>query len=282
MKLSDEFVAVNLGCGSHYHKGWLNFDLYPASDEVVRANIIQGVPLDDEVADFVYHSHVLEHLTREDGERFLQECYRILRPGGILRIAVPDLEDAAREYLRNIARCDAGEPGAIHDLEWSHIELYDQIAREDRDGEFGKYLHRENLPNKEYVIQRMGGLAERAFRIIEGDRKVGGGKNRQSFIKKLHRLFALDFYRNRILRFVLGSRDWKNLQVGRARNAGEVHKWMYDRITLGELLQISGFSQITVRSSSVSGWSAWAEQNLDQDKNGMAVHANSLYIETVK
>jgi predicted SAM-dependent methyltransferase len=278
----NQFVAVNLGCGSHYRKGWLNFDLYPASDEVVRANIIQGVPLDDGAADFVYHSHVLEHLTRDDGERFLQECYRILKPGGILRIAVPDLEDAAREYLRNIARCESGESGAIHDLEWSHIELYDQIAREDRDGEFGKYLHRENVPNKEYVIQRMGGLAERAFRIIEGDRKAAVGKNGQNYTTKLHRLFAPDFHRNRILRFVLGSRDWKNLQVGRARNAGEVHKWMYDRITLGELLKKTGFSQSSVRSSAGSGWPLWPRQNLDQDEKGMAVHANSFYIEAVK
>lgn len=279
---TNQFVAVNLGCGSHYRKGWLNFDLYPASQDVQQANIIEGVPLDDGVADFVYHSHVLEHLTREDGERFLRECYRILKPGGILRIAVPDLEDAAREYLRNIARCDSGESDAIDDLEWSHIELYDQIGREDRDGEFGKYLHRENVPNKEYVIQRMGGLVERAFRIIEADRKTGNGKNGQSFTKKLHRLFAPDFYRNRILRFVLGSRDWKNLQVGRARNAGEVHKWMYDRITLGYLLKKTGFSQISVRSSAESGWSYWPVQNLDQDDKGMAVHANSLYIEAVK
>jgi hypothetical protein len=138
------------------------------------------------------------------------------------------------------------------------------------------------VPNKEYVIQRMGGLVERAFRIIEGDRKAAVGKNGQSFTKKLHRLFAPDFYRNRILRFVLGAKDWKNLQVGRARNAGEVHKWMYDRITLGDLLKKNGFSQISVKSSAESGWSYWPGQNLDQDENGMAVHANSLYIEAVK
>ena len=278
----NQFVAVNLGCGSHYRKEWLNFDLYPANKDVHQANIIHGVPLDDGAVDFVYHSHVLEHLTREDGGRFLRECYRILKPSGILRIAVPDLEDAAREYLRNIARCDAGESAAIHDLEWSHIELYDQITREDRDGEFGKYLHRENVPNKVYVIQRMGGLVERAFGIIERDRKAGGTKNKQSLVKKLYRLLDPNFYRNRILRLVLGSKDWKNLQVGRARNAGEVHKWMYDRITLGELLKKTRFSQISVRSSAGSGWPLWPRQNLDQDEKGMAVHANSFYIEAVK
>lgn len=282
MKTLKDQVAVNLGCGSHYRKGWLNFDLYPASDDVRQANIIDGVPLADGTADFVYHSHVLEHLFREDAMRFLQECYRILKPGGILRIAVPDLEDAAREYLRNIARCDAGDQSAIADLEWSHIELYDQIAREDRNGEFGKYLHREDIPNKNYVIQRMGGLAAKAFQIIEEGRKLPSSHEGANLPKRLKRLFAWDFYRNRLLRILLGPKDWKNLQAGRARNAGEVHKWMYDRITLGDLLKKVGFNESIIRTGDESGWEAWSSQNLDMNEGGGAVHANSLYMEAVK
>ena len=281
MTLEDQ-VAVNLGCGSHYRKGWLNFDLYPASEDVRQANIIDGVPLVDGTADFVYHSHVLEHLCREDARRFLQECHRILKPGGILRIAVPDLEDAAREYLKNIARCDAGDQSAIADLEWSHIELYDQIAREDRNGEFGKYLHRVDIPNKNYVIQRMGGLAAKAFQIIEEGRKLPSSHQATNLPKRLKRLFAWDFYRNRFLRILLGPKDWKNLQSGRARNAGEVHKWMYDRITLGDLLKKLGFKDSIIRTGDESGWEAWSSQNLDQDKNGIAVHANSFYLEALK
>jgi predicted SAM-dependent methyltransferase len=275
-------VAVNIGCGSHYRKGWLNFDLYPDSKDVLRANIVRGIPCEDCHADFVYHSHVLEHLSREDGARFLGECHRILKPGGILRIAVPDLEDAAREYLKNISRCEAGEKGAIHDLEWSHIELYDQIAREDRNGEFGKYMNRNNLPNKEYVIQRMGLLAQKAFQFIEENRRKEEARFSRKVAKKLKRIFALEFYRNQILRIVLGPKDWKNLKVGRARNAGEVHKWMYDRITLGEILRETGFLNIAVRSSAESSWMPWAEQNLDEDENGTPVHGNSIYIEAVK
>jgi predicted SAM-dependent methyltransferase len=281
MKKLEDQVAVNLGCGSHYRKEWLNFDLYPASEEVQQANIIDGVPLADGTADFVYNSHVLEHLCRDDARRFLQECHRILKPGGILRIAVPDLEDAAREYLRNIARWDGGDHSALADLEWSHIELYDQIAREDRNGEFGKYLHREDIPNKNYVIQRMGGLAERAFKIIEEGRRhpaVNQGANQP---KRLKRLLAWDFYRNRLLRILLGLKDWKNLQAGRARNAGEVHKWMYDRITLGDLLKNVGFKNVSKRSALESAWPIWNSQNLDLGSNGEILHANSLYIEAV-
>jgi SAM-dependent methyltransferase len=282
MKTQEDQVAVNLGCGSHYRKGWLNFDLYPASEEVRQANIINGVPLADGAADFVYHSHVLEHLCREDARRFLQECHRILKPGGVLRIAVPDLEDAAREYLRNIARCDAIDHSAIADLEWSHIELYDQIAREDRNGEFGKYLHRVDIPNKGYVIQRMGALAERAFQIIEEGRKSPTRKQASNLSRRWKRLLTLDFYRNRLLRILLGPKDWKNLLVGRARNAGEVHKWMYDRITLGDLLKKVGFEDTFLRTGNESVWDLWASENLDINEKGFAVHANSLYIEAIK
>ncbi len=282
MKTLEDQVAVNLGCGSHYRKGWLNFDLYPASEEVRQANIIDGVPLADGTADFVYHSHVLEHLCRDDAMRFLQECHRILKPGGILRIAVPDLEDAAREYLRNIARCDTGDLSTLADLEWSHIELYDQIAREDRNGEFGKYLHRVDIPNKGYVIQRMGALADRAFQIIEEGRKSPTRKQASNLSRRWKRLLTLDFYRNRFLRILLGTKDWKNLQAGRARNAGEVHKWMYDRITLGELLKKLGFNKSIIRTGDESGWEVWSSQNLDMIEGGGAVHANSFYLEALK
>lgn len=282
MKTLPQQIAVNLGCGGHYRKGWSNFDLYPAGPDVTRANFIEGVPLPDGAADFVYHSHVLEHLTRQDGERFLRECHRILKPGGVLRIAVPDLEDAAREYLRNVARCDAGEAGAEADLEWSHIELYDQIARENRDGEFGVYFSQKNVANKDYVIDRMGAMAERIFRMIDESKnapeKSGGSKKS----RRIAKLLEPSFCRERILKALLGPKEWKNLKAGRARNAGEVHKWMYDRVTLAQLLRKVGFVETKRQSATESLWDKWPHENLDLGDNGRPIHANSLYMEAVK
>lgn len=50
--------------------------------------------------DTIYSSHMLEHLDRAEAQSFLAECRRVLRPGGILRLAVPDLRNAAYQYLR--------------------------------------------------------------------------------------------------------------------------------------------------------------------------------------
>ncbi|MBU1645430.1 MAG: methyltransferase domain-containing protein [Gammaproteobacteria bacterium] len=66
----------------------------------VHHDLAYGIPLDDASADFVFSSHFLEHLFRREGERLLRECHRVLRPGGIVRIAVPDLEYALSLYAQ--------------------------------------------------------------------------------------------------------------------------------------------------------------------------------------
>jgi SAM-dependent methyltransferase len=72
-------------------------------------DVTRGLPVQDGLCDGVYCSHVLEHLSREDFERAIRETFRILKPGGIFRLVVPDLESAARAY---VAALDAGAPTA--------------------------------------------------------------------------------------------------------------------------------------------------------------------------
>jgi SAM-dependent methyltransferase len=50
-------------------------------------------------ADAIYASHVLEHLHHDDALSLLVECRRVLKPGGILRLVLPDLASMVREYL---------------------------------------------------------------------------------------------------------------------------------------------------------------------------------------
>jgi SAM-dependent methyltransferase len=59
-----------------------------------------GLPFEDNVADFIFCSHVLEHFARHDAARLVREMWRVLKPGGRARVTVPDLARAFDLYAR--------------------------------------------------------------------------------------------------------------------------------------------------------------------------------------
>ena len=100
---------VNLGCGSRCHPAWINIDIAPCVPGVIAHDLSRGIPLPDSSCDVVYHSHLVEHLRPEDARRFMKECYRVLKAGGILRVATPDLERICRLYLEKLEGAFASE-----------------------------------------------------------------------------------------------------------------------------------------------------------------------------
>jgi len=115
-------LYVHYGCGWCAPEGWTNFDasytliferlpligkLYTKNsqrfpDRVHYGNIVKGLPLAQERAKGIYASHVLEHLAYDDCLQALRNTLRLLRPGGIFRLIVPDLESAAHRYLESL------------------------------------------------------------------------------------------------------------------------------------------------------------------------------------
>jgi predicted SAM-dependent methyltransferase len=77
--------------------------------DVRYGNIVTGLPIPDGSADGIYASHVLEHLSLEDFRAALNNTYRLLRPGGLFRLVVPDLEIRSRKYLEKL---ELGSPDA--------------------------------------------------------------------------------------------------------------------------------------------------------------------------
>ena len=69
---------------------------------IIVHDLRRGIPADDDTADAVYHSHLLEHIDRPQVSAFFREVRRVLKPGGVQRIVVPDLERLAREYLSHL------------------------------------------------------------------------------------------------------------------------------------------------------------------------------------
>jgi predicted SAM-dependent methyltransferase len=130
---SGEPVKLNLGSGLYVAPGWINIDgsiktlfvkmprpvlnvafpLTQAGDGFSRDefadllrehrfvfhNLKYGIPLADSSVDFIFCSHMLHHLYRDEALMLLREAVRVLKPGGTMRLAVPDLERIVALYL---------------------------------------------------------------------------------------------------------------------------------------------------------------------------------------
>jgi predicted SAM-dependent methyltransferase len=96
---SNTNVRLHLGCGDKYLKGWVNVDKDSFYFPEQLGDITNLVGFTDNSVDEIYASHVLDHLSRyEELDKAISECYRVLKPGGILRVAVSDFEQVVRMY----------------------------------------------------------------------------------------------------------------------------------------------------------------------------------------
>jgi predicted SAM-dependent methyltransferase len=93
-------LRLHLGSGGERKDGWVNIDLL--GDPVdVAWNLANPLPFASGSVAAVFHEHLLEHLPLQAGDAFMQECYRVLQPGGILRVGVPDAGKLIRAYAGN-------------------------------------------------------------------------------------------------------------------------------------------------------------------------------------
>lgn len=82
---------INLGSGPRIVKGFINIDFFTTSGIEYGADLRYALKIGENTVDGVFCEHTLEHLSYHDGRNLLGECYRILKPGGVIRIVVPDL-----------------------------------------------------------------------------------------------------------------------------------------------------------------------------------------------
>jgi predicted SAM-dependent methyltransferase len=93
-------MRLHLGCGRRHLEGWVNIDNRPDVGADVVAEV-GALPYDDNSASIIYACHVLEHVPRPDVLPVLREWRRVLRPGGMLYVAVPDFKALASLYLED-------------------------------------------------------------------------------------------------------------------------------------------------------------------------------------
>ena len=89
---SHNVYKLHLGSNRTLLNGWLCSDLWPQNNESIFLDVTKKLPFEDETFDYAYNEHLIEHLSLNEGIFMIKECFRILKKGGILRIATPDLD----------------------------------------------------------------------------------------------------------------------------------------------------------------------------------------------
>jgi predicted SAM-dependent methyltransferase len=246
---------LNLGCGACFHPDWVNVDFAPRDHNVIRHDLRRPLPFADANFEVVYHSHVLEHFSRAFAPVFLKECHRVLKPGGIVRVVVPDLETMIRLYLQNLEAALAGDKDAAQRYEWMIVELLDQMVRETNGGEVAKFWAQKPLPAKEFVIQRAGHEVVRFLDAQSSSNKPEKTSRRASP---------------------------SAAQIANFREAGEIHKWMYDRYSLRVLLEKTGFTDCQTCVANESRIPNFNSYLLDLNQDGSVRKPDSFFMEATK
>jgi len=94
-------IKLNFGCGEHILAGFLNVDGWYRPGVDYLHDLRQPLPLADGSCKFVFTEHVLEHIELQFRARVLRELYRLLEPGGVLRIVGPNCAPFARAYANH-------------------------------------------------------------------------------------------------------------------------------------------------------------------------------------
>jgi predicted SAM-dependent methyltransferase len=266
---------LNLGCGQRFHPDWENLDFLPTAPGVRAHDLRKGIPFPDSSFDVVYHSHLLEHFSRQAASQFLKECHRVLISGGVLRAVVPDLERIALLYLKTLDESLAGDVESQRQYEWIMLEMYDQTVRASPGGQMFEYLRVASPAQIEFVRQRHGAEIDRILETVRGEAQV---ERRASSIAGR----AAGLVRRKLVRLLLGVHGLAAYDHGRFRFSGEIHNWMYDRYSLAEILRIAGFVNPGIVGPAESRISNWVKFALDTETDGRVYKPDSLFMEAVR
>lgn len=88
---------LNILSKKHYDVDWADH-----THKIMIRDVSKKLPFDNESIDYIYSSHLIEHLNKEVGEKLLHECFRVLKKGGLFRLIIPDLELFANNYIKEI------------------------------------------------------------------------------------------------------------------------------------------------------------------------------------
>jgi len=279
----DGRALLNLGCGSQgAHPAFVNLDIN-AGPGILQHDVRDGLPFPDASFDLVYHSTMLSMLRPVEAHRLTEECRRVLKPGGVLRVVTEDLEQICRVYLQTLEAACQGDEQSGRDRDWMVLELYDQATRERSGGEMVEYLGQSTIPNEAFVRSRIG---EQGRIIIAGARDRARARTltrRPGMTPRTMLSTVRAAARRQVLTRLCGPHAVQAFEIGTFRlTSGQVSYRMYDRYSLGQLLRRAGLSNVSLRTARDSACPFWNDVNLDLDATGAPARPHALTMEAVR
>ena len=295
---------INLACGQTFDSNWINLDQSASSDEVRFHDLRTPLPFPGNYADAIYCSHFLEHLDVKKADKFLSECLRCLKPGGVLRVVVPDFERMAKDYLKILGKLEAGKERSVEHA-WMHLEIFDQFSRNRPEGLMNAYLRNPHVHQNEFIRNRIGEAIDNfQSSSIESKSVETSLRSKLRMIKFLlfdasyrtHFLIKKIFpkkynaflissgksFLKEILQMIVPGLTYLQIKQAMFRNSGEVHLQSFDQYNLKQKLSEKGFSEIQKVHSRLSAIPNWNDYLLDINENGNERKADSLYMEAKK
>ena len=150
-------IKLHVGCGENYFDGWINVDIDSSKADIFH-DLAKPLWFYDNTVDFIYSEHFIEHIGINHAQNMFKEFYRVLKPGGILRIATLDLDYLVKKYVSASWKDQdwietynyqwiqtRAEMLNVCFREWGHQYLYDaeELERRLREVGFGKILRQE-------------------------------------------------------------------------------------------------------------------------------------------
>ncbi len=238
-----------------------------------------GLPYPDATFDAAYVLHVLEHLMPRDAERLVAELLRVLHPGGILRVSVPDLESASRWYLEVLEAClEEDTPERLVRYDWAVWEVFEQMARTEVGGQMGRAAS-AGYVDAEAARARFGDVFNEFAPDVEPVTPAGKALRARSVVPKRTRPGPVRRLKRLAWRFRRTFGASRRGQVNDPRVTGEAVRWCYDRVSLKRILERGGFQGVVRRGYAESEIPGWDRYDLDRSEYGDYAIEPSLYME---